>query len=157
MDRVSEPLGGPGVIVEIDEAKFGKRKYHRGRLVEGHWVLGGIERGTDKTFFVPVSERDSATLIPIVQQYVRHGTTIYTDLWKSCDCLAQYGYVHGTVNHSQHFVDPVTGVHMNSIEGTWTHAKKKLKNHGTSKDLLGRIWQSTYGGGGMGKRQHLHT
>ena len=44
MDSVSEPLGGLGVIVEIDEVKFGKRKYHRGRLVEGHWVLGGIER-----------------------------------------------------------------------------------------------------------------
>ena len=24
------PLGGPGVIVELDKAKFGKRKYNRG-------------------------------------------------------------------------------------------------------------------------------
>ena len=43
---------------------------------------------------------------------------------------------------TQHFMDPVTGVHTNSIEGSWTHAKKKLKNHGTSDDLcfvLGRI------------------
>ncbi|RWS01983.1 uncharacterized protein B4U79_05539, partial [Dinothrombium tinctorium] len=27
-------IGGHGVVVEIDKAKIGKRKYHRGRLVE---------------------------------------------------------------------------------------------------------------------------
>ncbi|MCP4494510.1 MAG: hypothetical protein GY820_45510 [Gammaproteobacteria bacterium] len=26
----SSPLGGPGVIVELDKAKFGKRKYNKG-------------------------------------------------------------------------------------------------------------------------------
>ncbi|KAG8227915.1 hypothetical protein J437_LFUL011843 [Ladona fulva] len=40
-------LGGEGKVVEIDESKFGKRKFNRGRLVEGKWVFGGIERGTE--------------------------------------------------------------------------------------------------------------
>ena len=35
--------GGPGMIVEIDESKFGRRKYNRGRAVEGAWVFGAIE------------------------------------------------------------------------------------------------------------------
>lgn len=41
-----EKIGGPGIIVEIDEAKFGKRKYNRGRIISREWVFGGIERGT---------------------------------------------------------------------------------------------------------------
>ena len=68
--------------------------------MDGHWVLGGIDRGTDKMFLVPVPQRDSATLIPIVQQYVRRGTTIHTDMWKAYDSLSQCGYQHGMVNHS---------------------------------------------------------
>ena len=36
-------IGGPGVEVEIDESKFGKKTYNRGRQVEGHWVFGGTE------------------------------------------------------------------------------------------------------------------
>ena len=33
-----EKIGGPGHIVEIDESKFGKRKYHRRRRVVGKWL-----------------------------------------------------------------------------------------------------------------------
>jgi hypothetical protein len=40
-------IGGPGKIVQLDESKFGKRKYNRGRHTDGHWVLGMIEDGSD--------------------------------------------------------------------------------------------------------------
>ena len=36
-------IGSPGVEVEIDESKFGRRKYHHGRYVEGHWLFWGTE------------------------------------------------------------------------------------------------------------------
>ncbi|KAF0985247.1 hypothetical protein HZS_1660 [Henneguya salminicola] len=32
-------LGGEGQTVEIDEAKFGRRKYERGALVQGVWLI----------------------------------------------------------------------------------------------------------------------
>ena len=57
-------IGGAGKIVEIDESKFGRRKYNRGRYQEGHWVFGGVERGTSKAFMVEVLDRSAATLLP---------------------------------------------------------------------------------------------
>lgn len=76
-------IGGPGTIVEIDKAKFGKRKYNRGRPREGKWVIGGIERGTEKMFLQIVPSRDAVTLLPIIQQNVLPGTIIQTHEWRS--------------------------------------------------------------------------
>ena len=58
-------IGGDGKIVEIDESKFGKRKYNVGRLVEGQWVFGGVCRETRDCFMVPVEKRDRDTLLHI--------------------------------------------------------------------------------------------
>lgn len=33
MMRNSSPIGGTGIRVQIDESKFGKRKYHKGYLM----------------------------------------------------------------------------------------------------------------------------
>ncbi|KAI8373361.1 hypothetical protein BD560DRAFT_489266 [Blakeslea trispora] len=39
---------GNPIIVEIDESKFGKRKYNRGHRVDGVWVVGGVERTPER-------------------------------------------------------------------------------------------------------------
>ena len=64
----SKPIGGGGCMVEVDEAKFGKHKYQRGRLVEGQWVLGGICWETRQVFLVPVDTRDDAILLRIIEK-----------------------------------------------------------------------------------------
>ena len=69
-------IGGPGQVVEVDESKFGKRKYHRGRHVDGHWVFGGIEQGSRDAFMMVVPDQSKNTLMPIITQYIRPGTTI---------------------------------------------------------------------------------
>ena len=131
----STKIGGVGTVVEVDEAKFGKRKYGRGRLVEGTWILGGIQRGNNACFLAPCpgNKRDEPTLVALIQQFVLPGTTIITDGWKAYCNLGNYGYVHTDVNHSENFVDPATGAHTNLIEGTWTHAKYRAFRRGGRK------------------------
>eukprot|EP00731_Ephydatia_muelleri_P034513 Em0063g18a len=66
MDQIeTEKIGGVGKVVEINESKFGKRKYNRGRRREGQWVLGGVERGSEEMFMQIVPSRDAATLLPV--------------------------------------------------------------------------------------------
>ncbi|GFV61756.1 putative transposase-like protein [Trichonephila clavipes] len=89
VEENSQQIGGKDGIVEIDESKFGKRIYNRGHLVEGQWVFGGVERGTGKMFLVAVHNRTKETLMGLIQEWIKPGTTIYSDCWKSCATLGQ--------------------------------------------------------------------
>jgi len=64
-------IGGANCTVEVDESKFGKRKYNRRRVVEGQWVVGGICKETREIFVAlyPDNKSDSATLISITEQH----------------------------------------------------------------------------------------
>lgn len=126
LEKNSEKIGGPGKIVEIDESKFGKRKFHKGRRVVGVWVFGGIERETKKCFFTTVADRTRDTLLSIIKTNILPGTTIISDCWKAYDILDKEGFEHLKVNHSVNFVDQDTGAHTNTIESTWRALKKKF-------------------------------
>ena len=129
----SERIGGPGIIVQIDESKVGKRKYHRGYRVEGQWVFGGIEEESRKCFLVPVEDRTEATLLPIIKKWIEPGTVIVSDCWKSYSKLSENGYQHETVNHSKEFVNS-DGYNTNKQEGHWRHMKTSLPKFGTRKE-----------------------
>ena len=76
-------IGEPGIIVEVDESKFGKRKYNRGHGVDGVWVLGMAERTPQRriiTLIVP--DRKAHTLISILKKYVHPDSCINSDCWK---------------------------------------------------------------------------
>ena len=100
-----EKLAENGKVVQIDESRFGKRKYHRGHHVEGQWVFGGIEQDSRKWFLVAVEKRDEQTLLPIIQKWIEPGTIIVSDCWKAYSKLETHGYEHRTVNHSREFVN----------------------------------------------------
>jgi len=118
-------IGGNGIIVEIDESKFGKRKYHRGHKVDGVWIVGGVERTNERNFFAEtVTNRSSSTLLEVIQRNIEPGSIIYSDMWKGYnDINKELNMSHFTVNHSKNFKDPDTGVHTNMIEGTWNGLK----------------------------------
>ena len=128
----SEPIGGAGKRVQIDESKFGKRKYHRGHKVEGQWVFGGIEEESRKCFMVPVEKRDRSTLLPIIEEWILPETTIISDYWKPYDILDELDFEHLKVNHSKEFVNE-NGDHTNKIEGHWRQAKASFPKFGIRK------------------------
>jgi transposase-like protein len=141
-------IGGENVIVEIDESKFGKRKHHRGHPVEGAWVVGGVERAAERRVFVEVVEkRDAATLIEVVGRRVAPGSIVHSDLWRAYGAIPSAAHLeHMTVNHSRHFVDPDTGVHTNTIEGTWHGLKvgipERVRHRGKVENHIAEfIWR----------------
>ena len=53
--------------------------------------------------------RDANTLLPLIAQYICPGSIVYSDEWNQLS--ATTGLAHQTVNHSLHFVDPISGAH----------------------------------------------
>lgn len=126
-------------VVEIDESHFFKRKYNRGRDTDAQWVFGMIERGSRQCVLIPVADRSTATLLPIIEEHVRPGTIIISYKWSSFRCLADSrNYVHRVVNHSLNFVSPDDStIHTQNIENLWHHIKRRLKvQYGTQRDML---------------------
>ncbi|KAJ4425427.1 hypothetical protein ANN_28042 [Periplaneta americana] len=117
-------MGGPNHIVEIDECKIGRRKFEAGRIVEGSWVLGMIDRETKEVRLeiCPNNKRDKDTLLGLVGKHVAVQTTIMTDCWKGYEGLDVNNFRHLTVNRSLNFVDPESGACTNLIEKrmAWT-------------------------------------
>jgi len=86
MTLENDKIGGPGIVVEIDESKFGKRKYNSGKRVEGVWVLGGVERTEERRMFaIAVEDRRKDTLTKFIKRYVKSGSHIITDCWRGYD------------------------------------------------------------------------
>ena len=136
----SKRIGGEGCTMEIDESKFVKRKYGKGkRKVCKDWVLGGICRETGECFMRIVKNRSKETLLAIIKEYVLPKTTIITDCYVSYNDLQKMEgmeYLHYTVNHSKTFKDPIAGAHTNMIEGTWAHCKRHVPKLGLHKQFL---------------------
>jgi len=133
------PIGGLGKVVEIDECKIGRRKFERGRVVEGSWILGLIERGCPENYrleICPDNKRDKDTLLSLIKKNIKPGTEIHTDCWKGYIGLEAEGYIHKTVNHSEQFVDSVIGAHTQNIESSWRSMRRNLSRGGVHKAKL---------------------
>ena len=72
-----------------------------------------------------VSQRDAATLLPIIQAHTQPGTIIHSDQWQAYSQVHTLPNVssHSTVNHLLKFVDPVTGTRTQNVESYWNRVK----------------------------------
>jgi transposase-like protein len=134
IETTSEKIGGKVKVVEIDESKFGKRKYHRGHHVEGQWVFGGVERGSGRTFLVAIHDRSEQTVLALIKERIEPETTIISDCWKAYSAIPRAGYHHLTVNNSIQVVNPTTMAQTNTIESTWRHVKVLMNPYNRKSD-----------------------
>ena len=133
-------IGGTNCTVEIDESKFFKRKYNKGRVTvdqKNGWVFGGICRESGELFMEIVPDRTTDTLYPIIQRYIKPGTRIISDEWRAYRILQQDpNYEYATICHKYNFVDPEdASIHTQRIENSWRYAKRCFPANSTRQAL----------------------
>lgn len=119
-------------IIEVDEvyitveAKKPGVSYKRGRGSERQArFFGMLERGADiRIFHVENTER--ATLEPIIRANVKKGAAIMSDEWGAYNKLNKW-YNHNVVVHGDKEYAREGGIHVNTLEGAWSHLKRKIR------------------------------
>ncbi|PSN47676.1 hypothetical protein C0J52_18405 [Blattella germanica] len=143
-------FGGPDRVVQIDRSIVNIQKYDEEGVIPEKWLLGIYDTFLRRGVVVHVCRWPGQTLVPLIQDYVLPGTTIYTDGWDAYQGLNTAGYKHMVVNHKEDFVDPTTGTCTNAVEVYWSKLKKFLNESITMKGKLGPehidefMWRDTY-------------
>jgi hypothetical protein len=142
--RWVDPLGGPGLVVVVDEACVTKIK--RSRALRGRhtapmhtWLLAGVEldlatrRLTGRCFLRPVRNRRRETIERVLRAVLRPGAEVWTDEWASYSWIGAEGsgFVRHAVCHSRgEFVD-AAGRGTNAIEGLFSRVRRALRRQDT--------------------------
>ena len=132
-------LGGPGVIVEVDECHLHKRKFNRGQpLATGAlWAVGLIERnatGQRKSAFLLTRCRRADVLVPFIREHVAPGSILISDEWKGYTRELEDDYQRLTINHSEQYGYTImlngqrVSVNTNHIEREWVEVRKLVKH-----------------------------
>lgn len=149
-------LGGPGVIVQIDESLMVKAKYNRRRnlTLPQRWVFGIYDESKKMGYIRFVDRRDAQTLLPIIADVILPSSIIHSDEWAAYNGItgiANRNYTHETVNHRYNFVNPISGAHTNNVENYWKRAKAVFKRmNGTKVGFVESyldefMWRERYG------------
>ncbi len=137
--------------VEVDETYVGgkdknrhasKRGGIRGRGATGKViVMGMVERG-GRVRAIVVPNVQAATLLPKIKRTVLKDAVVYTDDLLSYSRLAENGFEHKTVAHSQGVYVTGEDIHTNTLEGFWSQLKRSIDgtyHHVTAEYLQGYV------------------
>lgn len=140
--------------VEVDETYIGglnknrhsskKVRNARGRSCKDKVPVFGMLQREGFVIAKVVSDTKAGTLIPIINDVVCPGSTIFSDEWQAYRNLDPNLYDHGVVYHKKGAY--VIGYrHTNTIEGFWGHLKRTLKgvHHWVSRKHLQRYVDSS--------------
>uniref|UniRef100_A0A0L8HG56 Uncharacterized protein n=1 Tax=Octopus bimaculoides TaxID=37653 RepID=A0A0L8HG56_OCTBM len=84
-----DPIDGNSIEVELDEILLVHQKYRRGSNSEPS-LIDGIDQ-TSKRCFVVSLVNNKATLVPLIQAYIKPGSGIYSDSWAAYNELSSLG------------------------------------------------------------------
>ena len=125
-----ERLGG---FVQIDLAFLGGKfpnmhSYKKEKFDnwQGNKVpVAGLRNDDKKIILEQLPDFEGDTLIDFVMRRIEPGATVWSDEEGALKLLEHLGFVHRSVSHNaKQYVDPVTGVTTNAIEGIWSILKK---------------------------------
>ena len=95
-------------------------------------VFGMYQRG-GKLVAKTVPDTKSTTLAPLIKDYIKKGSTVFTDGWEYGALrkdYVQHSVDHGTGFYGTTIIDKdtgeVTNVCTNSIENVWSHFKRMI-------------------------------
>lgn len=105
-------------------------------------ILGMMARGGQVVIRMLENVKQT-TIEPLIKRFVASGSRVYSDEFSIYNHLAQWGYEHKRVNHSQGEYardedgDGFHEVHVNTVEGFWSLLRSWLRPHrGISQQKL---------------------
>ena len=121
--------------VKCDEAYIGGQEKYKhaskktegtqGRSLKTKTAVFGMAQRNGIVVAKKTSNVQGNTLIPIIKQFVKDGSRIYTDEYIGYNTLVESEYTHSVVNHgAKQFVDGES--HTNTIEGFWSQLKRSI-------------------------------
>jgi transposase len=136
-----DPLGGPGMTVEIDETLIGGSVSGMGSGYMGNktCVVGMLERGGELVTRVVTSRTKEAMQALILDQIIP-GSTINTDEFGGYHGIDRSGYRHVKVTHKTGEYATALGAGVNAMEGFWAQLKRSI--NGTHIHVSGKhLWK----------------
>ncbi|CAI9726405.1 Hypothetical predicted protein [Octopus vulgaris] len=139
---------GEPKVVEIDVTTHFKPTPNEKKHMKRFCVFGGIERGTDKCFLVPIEHQNKDAFEAAIIRWILPGTHIVSDIWTEplqIDQIQQGIYTHEYIDYN----DPEdTEIHIRNIDRMWQrvkiHFQRKHKTFLFQSFLTEFMWRSHF-------------